>query len=156
VNLPSRSIITLLLVMSLAYLPACQSNGHVRQDGLDNTEFMDAWQTYTRCIASSDLSATQQDSFRLRTISQGDIGSAQYKPQSAHTRLAVDLKAMSASCTLHAGDIAATSGRDETARDLFNVVLDEYSGPLYAYYAEQARARLIKLGTGLQASLRNF
>lgn len=75
-------------------------------------------------------------------------------PKLPNPRLAVDLKAMAASCTLHAGDIAAISGRSDTARDMFIAVLSEHSEPLYAYYAEQARTRLIKLEAELQASLR--
>jgi hypothetical protein len=155
-SLSSRSVTTLVLILSLACLAACQGKGNVRQEGLDNAEFMDAWQTYTRCISSSDLNTTQLDSLRLRTISQVETGSPPFKAHVTNSRLAVDLRAMSASCTLHAGDIAAISGRDDTARDMFNAVLDEYSAPLYAYYAEQARARLVRLGTGLQASLPQF
>jgi hypothetical protein len=62
------------------------------------------------------------------------------------TRLAVDPKAMSASCTLHAGNIAAMSGRSDIAREMFNTVLREHAQSIYAYYAQQARTRLIELG----------
>ena len=153
-NLSSRSVAVLLLITFLVYLPACQINGTLRQEGLDNAAFMNVWQTYTRCVSSSDLNSTQQDSLQLRTLSHAQDGSDGVKWTLAHLRLAVDLKAMAASCTLHAGDIAATSGRNDTARDMFIAVLNEHSGPLYAYYTEQARTRLIKLEIGLQASLR--
>jgi hypothetical protein len=155
-NLSSRSVTALLLTMSLAYLPACQLNGTLQQESLDNAAFMNLWQTYTRCITSSDFNSTQQDALQLRTLGHSEDGSIGFKSTVGNPRLAVDLKALSASCTLHAGDIAATSGRNDTARDMFIAVLNEHSEPLYAYYAEQARARLIKLEVGLEASLRLF
>jgi hypothetical protein len=154
VDFVSRSCTTLLLVVFLAYLPACQLHKNMAEEGLDNARFMSVWQIYTRCITSSDPHLTQQDSLQLRTAIHGEDGSGGLG-QKQGSRLAVDLKAMSASCTLHAGDIAATSGHSETARDMFMAVLNEHSEPLYAYYAEQARARLSKLGPALQALLQS-
>ena len=153
-TLSSKSIRAILLTMLLADLPACQMDVNLRQEGLDNAEFMNMWQTYTRCVTSFDLDSTQQDSFHLRTMTYIGDRSGESKPH--FRRIAVDVKAMSASCTLHAGDIAVTNGRNDTARDMFNAVLNEHAEPLYGYYIEQARARLIKLGTGLQASLRQL
>jgi hypothetical protein len=153
-SLSSKSVTALLLVLFLAYLPGCQLNGDLRQEGLDNAAFMSMWQIYTRCVTSSDLHSTQQDSSQLRTLSHAEEGSVGMNSKLPNPRLAVDLKAMAASCTLHAGDIAAISGRSDTARDMFIAVLSEHSEPLYAYYAEQARTRLIKLEAELQASLR--
>ena len=152
----SRPATTLLLVVFLVYLPACQLGKDLRQEPLDNEQFMSVWQTYTRCVSSSDLHSTQRDSLQLRTMSHVENGTGELSLRPPNTRLAVDLKAMSASCTLHAGDIAATSGLNDAARDMFIAVLNEHSEPLYAYYAKQARARLSKLDTGLQASLRLF
>ena len=155
-NPSSRPATTLLLAVFLAYLPACHLSQNSKHELLDNEQFMSVWQMYTRCITSSDLHSALRDSLQLRTMSRAENGTGEYKLQPPNTRLAVDLKAMSASCTLHAGDIAATSGLNDTARDMFIAVLDEHSEPLYAYYAEQARTRLSKLGAGLQASLRLF
>jgi hypothetical protein len=152
-NFSSKPVTPLLLAMLLVYLPACQTNGTLRQEGLDNAAFMKVWQIYTHCVTSSNLSSAQEDSLQLRTLSHTQDGSTGLKSAAASPRLAVDLKAMAASCTLHAGDIAATSGRNDKARDMFLAVLNEHSEPLYAYYAEQARTRLLKLEIGLQASL---
>lgn len=153
VRLATRAVAAWAFAMSIASLPACQAGGAFNQEASDNTRFMNVWFTYTRCVTSSNLESTQHDSFQLRSI--GRINLEQFDSPLPHlsptTRLAVDLKAMSASCTLHAGDLAATSGRWDTARDMFNAVLREHPEPIYAYYAEQARARLIKLETGLQA-----
>jgi hypothetical protein len=152
-NLSPKPATPLLLALLLVYLPACQTHGTLRQEGLDNAAFMKVWQTYTHCVTSTNLSSTQEDSLQLRTLSHTQDGSIGLKSTAASPRLAVDLKAMAASCTLHAGDIAATSGRNDTARDMFIAVLNEHSEPLYAYYAEQARTRLLRLEIGLQASL---
>jgi hypothetical protein len=156
VNPSLRLATMLLLTVFLVYLPACHLGKNLKHEPFGNEEFMSVWQTYTRCISSSDVHSTLRDSLQLRIMSHAENGTDEFKLQPLNTRLAVDIKAMSASCTLHAGDVAATSGLNDTARDMFIAVLDEHSEPLYAYYAEQARARLHKLGTGLQASLLLF
>lgn len=130
-------------------LTACQLSGNLRQEDLDNTRFMDVWLTYTHCVTSFDLESTQQDSSRLRNMSQTETSPKSELPlanSQTTTRLAVDPKAMSASCTLHAGDIAAMSGRADIAREMFNAVLTEHAQSIYAYYTQQARTRLIELG----------
>ena len=141
---------TVSTIFFLTTLAACQLNENLRQEDLDNTRFMDVWSTYTHCVASLDLESTQQDSSRLRHLSQMEIGPTKFEsslPSSqTTTRLAVDPKAMSASCTLHAGNIAAMSGRSDIAREMFNTVLREHAQSIYAYYAQQARTRLIELG----------
>lgn len=45
-------------------------------------------------------------------------------------RLAVDLTAMSAACTIHSGDVAAIAERIDIAREMFNAVLTEHSQPV--------------------------
>jgi hypothetical protein len=150
VDTQSRFVTAVGLAISVLLLTACQFSEKLRQGDLDNTHFMDVWSIYTHCVTSLDLESTQQDSFRLRTISKTGAGLTKFESSLSNlqttTRLAVDPNAMSASCTLHAGNIAAMSGRNDIAREMFNTVVREHTHSIYDYYAQQARTRLIELG----------
>ncbi|MGA6826512.1 hypothetical protein ACO9S2_02740 [Nitrospira sp. NS4] len=71
------------------------------------------------------------------------------------TRLSVDVRAMAASCSLHAGQVAMGQGRVDLAREAFSEVLtlhtqDETS----SFYLAQAKNFLAEIENGVQISLK--
>ena len=70
------------------------------------------------------------------------------------SRLAVDVHAMAAACSLHAGNLAVSVGEHDLARNEFRQVLENQTQSDYFYYASQARERLSYLDLTLQAALR--
>ncbi|MCP9452176.1 MAG: hypothetical protein NNA23_05780 [Nitrospira sp.] len=70
-------------------------------------------------------------------------------------RLAVDVRAMAAACSLHAGQLALYEGRIEAARELFASVLSyqKTQKDLSPYYANRAKRFLAELDGGIAVSL---
>ncbi|MFO0768084.1 MAG: hypothetical protein U0231_15145 [Nitrospiraceae bacterium] len=94
---------------------------------------MDLWGTYTHCLATDQFLTANLDSTKLRGVSAN--ASAQttlelsFRLPCASTwnesspRLAVDLHAMAASCSLHTGTLAASVGEFDVARAQFRQVV---------------------------------
>lgn len=152
-----------LLVMAL-FAVGCQSNPALTPVRYDNVRFMDVWSTYTHCLSAEDSQLALQDSTKLRDVSRAQTtrssldtilpaGLKNMVSQPA-SRLAVDVHAMAASCSLHAGNLAMSSGDLDVARNQFREVLHGHAESDYAYYTTQARERLTQLELTLQAALR--
>ncbi|MFZ1558058.1 MAG: hypothetical protein WAT38_17930, partial [Nitrospira sp.] len=104
------------------------------------------------------------DSHKLREVSQAQAFRAPLenflptKLKSMVTqpasRLAVDVHAMAAACSLHAGNLAVSVGEHDLARNEFRLVLENQTQSDYSYYTSQARERLSYLDLTLQAALR--
>lgn len=153
----------LLLVMVLLAV-GCQSNQVVTSVRYDNVRFMDVWSTYTHCLSAEETRVALQDSTKLRDVSRAQTprspletllpaGLKNMVSQPA-SRLAVDVHAMAASCSLHAGNLAMSAGEFDVARSQFREVLHGHAESDYAYYTTQARERLTQLELTLQAALR--
>jgi hypothetical protein len=120
---------------------------------LDNTAFMQLWETYRHCKAGSDVDAMQEDAQQLTRAALLQEQPALNPPfplpefvkrvvvQTA-PRLAADPKAMAASCALSTGHVALRMERLELATGLFRGVLRNHPQPDYAFYADQARLGL--------------
>jgi ABC-type Fe3+-hydroxamate transport system substrate-binding protein len=140
----------LSIVSVLVVLAGCQTTQPVaKSTALENTAFMRLWTTYSECRSSTDLdamraAARQLNQAAITTTSDRDfvlplpkqIERLVSKPP---TRLAVDPKAMAASCTLHTGHAALNAGRNDVAAEMFRLVMDGHPQTEYAYYVEQAR-----------------
>ena len=59
------------------------------------------------------------------------------------SRLSVDPLAMTATCALHAGDVAWRAGRPTLASELYSLVVRRFQEPAYLYYVNAARASLV-------------
>jgi len=152
-----------VVLISLAAV-GCQSSPVNTSVRYDNVSFMDVWSTYTRCLSTVDSQSAALYSAKLYSVSQTQTNRsplenflpAQFKnvitPPSS--RLAVDVQAMAASCSLHTGTLALRAGEPDLARNQFIQVLNSHTQSDYSYYAAQARARLSELELTLQASLR--
>ena len=151
-----------VVVISLAAV-GCQSSPINTSVRYDNVRFMDVWSTYTQCLSSGDTQSAALYSAKLHDVSQRQANQspwenflpAQLKNVIAQpsSRLAVDVHAMAASCSLHTGTLALTAGEHDLARNQFTQILNSHTQSDYSYYAAQARERLSHLELALQASL---
>ena len=158
-----RAGIFAILVASLS-LVGCQSNPATTSVRYDNVRFMDVWSTYTHCLSSDQTQSALLDSHKLREVSQSqalrspldDFLPTKLKSMVTQpaARLAVDVHAMAAACSLHAGNLAVAVGEHDLARNEFRQVLENQTQSDYSYYASQARERLSYLDLTLQAALR--
>ena len=156
-----RQIILLLAALTAV---GCQSNPAVTSVRYDNVRFMDVWSTYTHCLSAEDSQVALQDSTKLRVVSRAQTTrstldtilptSLKNMVSQPSSRLAVDVHAMAASCSLHAGNLAMSAGELDVARSQFREVLQGHAESDYAYYTAQARERLTQLELTLQAALR--
>ena len=112
---------------------------------------MDLWNTYTHCRTSHDAEAILIDALRLNQASR----TAQLelprllqpvKPlvSDPPNRLAVDPKAMAASCTLRAGQAATAIGWNDLAVALYQSLLHD-SDSNESYYVRQAHEELAEV-----------
>lgn len=153
-------------VLGLALLiSGCQTGTPLKTVGLDNPGFMNLWGTYTRCKSTSDLGETQQAMGKLTTaalVGQEHDGFVLPIPQQLErfvatpaSRLAVDVHAMAASCSLHAGQVAFSSGRIDLARvAVASVITLHKENQEPTYYLAQAHKLLAEMDNGVQISLR--
>ena len=152
-----------ILVAALSVV-GCQSNPATTSVRYDNVRFMDVWSTYTHCLSSDQTQSALLDSHKLREVSQSqalrspldDFLPTKLKSMVTQpaARLAVDVHAMAAACSLHAGNLAVADGEHDLARNEFRQVLENQTQSDYSYYASQARERLSYLDLTLQAALR--
>lgn len=158
-NLSISSLLCMVLVIS-----GCQTSTSLKTTGLDNPGFMNLWGTYTHCKSTSDLDETQQAMGTLTTAAlagQGHDGFVLPMPQQLEqfvttpaNRLAVDVHAMAASCSLHAGQVAFSSGRIDLAREaLAGVITLHKENQEPTYYLAQAHKLLAEMENGVQISL---
>ncbi|WP_155970489.1 hypothetical protein [Nitrospira japonica] len=143
----------ILLGLSVLTLTGCQTQNHVK-DG-EGTSFSALWKTYSHCNTGDTLDQMSHDAQILRTAAShsrsldGFVIPLPIKIErlvsAPSARLAVDVKAMAASCSLRAGQAAAQVGHIEMARSLFESVLEYRPQAEYAYYSLQAKAALLNL-----------
>ena len=123
---------------------------------------MSLWQTYNDCKVASDLIQASSGLEKLSAATQAQEGYRGFvlplpSPleqfvASQPNRLAVDVRAMTASCSLHTGQLALHHGRIDMARNAFSTVLtlEEEVSP---YYAMQAKKFLTELEQGIDLAL---
>lgn len=138
--------------------PAHQSPSH-------ETSFSELWDTYRHCQKSEDAHAMKVDALRLDQTVQKmtDEGKSPLIPDELEqlvldrpTRLAVDPKAMAASCALLAGYQARATGEPQLAAEMFGHILSNYSITRYRYYVVQAYHALKGIAGGEQFLPKQF
>ena len=146
----------LTLALSVSFLIAgCQSAKPLAQSGVEKVGFMSLWETYSHCQKSSDVEELIQDAVTLsKATYQGSLrqptpiplpGSLGQLVSTPSPRLAVDVKAMSAACSVRAGQAAATVEKFDRAREVLEPIFSYRPQSEYHYYALQARAILSKI-----------
>lgn len=142
----------------------CQSSPAVKQTGADNASFMSLWKTYSHCQDIQDVDLLKQDAIDLhiaaRASSAGEgfvlplPGKLQEYVTTPRSRYAVDVKAMSAACSLRAGQAALEIHRFDVAEELLQEVLAYAPQSEYAYYSLQARTLLSEIPPSIQVTRR--
>ena len=163
-NLLSKTIKLLSILLCVWAFIGCQSfqPKHSGELALKNHDFLDLWESYNSCLTSRDLNSIRESLLALdaapRPISLEDspIPVPKFlKNLSTHrsSRLAVDPRAMSASCSIHLAETAKQSNDWNTALLTLKEVLKDYPEARYTYYTTKAQMALEQFHTTLPASL---
>lgn len=125
------AVLGLIVLMSVVSLYGCHTSWLVdaSEPVVDNTRFMDTWETYRHCSASSEPDEIRLDLQELNSVAQ--VATLQSEPsvhlpaairswmEALPSRLAVDPKAMAVACALHGARVAQLAGRTELSVELF-------------------------------------
>lgn len=124
---------------------------------IDNGSFMSLWTTYSQCQATTDLdqlreaASTLTDAANLSLAQESFVlplpGKVEQFVSAPAARVAVDVKAMAAACSLRAGSAAVVAGKIAIAKDLLKTILNYQPESEYNYYVIQAKALLSELET---------
>ena len=145
------------LVAALAILTVgCQSAQPMKQQSqAENGSFMGLWTVYSHCQTAKEFEELKHDAVVLnasakRTVSSDGFvlplpGKLERLVTTPSARLAVDVKAMSAACSLRAGQAAVEARRYDVAKDLLHGVLENNPQGEYAFYVLQAKAILSEI-----------
>lgn len=153
----------LIIVLLAGLAVGCQSSQSLKQPG-EKGSFMGLWSVYSHCQSAKDVEELTHDAVVLstsakRTVSSDGFvlplpGKLERLVTTPSARLAVDVKAMSAACSLRAGQAAVEARRFDVAKDLLKGILDYHPQADYAFYALQAKALLSEIEPeALQVSL---
>ena len=145
----------LILVSIVVSVAGLQTGQPTQAAPIDNGSFMSLWSTYSHCQAASDLDQLKEDAVTLTNTANRSLTEEAFvlplpeklekfvSPPAA--RVAVDVKAMAAACSLRAGSAAVEAGKLQVAKDLLQTILSYQPQSEYAYYALQAKALLSEL-----------
>lgn len=149
----------LILVSILISVAGCQTGQPVKTAYIDNGSFMSLWGTYSHCQATTDIDQLREDALTLthaanRSLTQEAFvlplpGKLEKFVSTPAARLAVDVKAMAAACSLRAGSAAVEAGKLDVAKNLLQTVLSYQPQAEYAYYTLQAKTLLSELETNI-------
>lgn len=145
-----------LLLVSLTLLSiGCQSGQPVRQPGGDNGSFMNLWSVYSHCQNAKEFEELKHDASVLNTSAKRTVsgdgfvlplpGKLERLVTTPSARLAVDVKAMSAACSLRTAQAAVEARRFEAAREILHGILEYNPQADYAFYTTQAKALLSEI-----------
>jgi hypothetical protein len=153
------------LIATLTFLAiGCQSAQPLKQSAADNGSFMGLWNVYSNCQTTTDFEQMNQDAFVLSTSAKRSIardsfvlplpGKLERFVSTPSARLAVDVKAMSAACSLRAGQAAVVAHRYDVAKELLQSILEYRPQSDYDFYILQAKALLSEIDSAsVQVSL---
>lgn len=143
----------------LILITGCQSTPLLGWSERDQgtVSVMALWKTYEHCRATGNADAKQSDARDLASaarqanvIEPSPIPLPALLQRHVHEtapRYSVDPQALSASCSLEAGNAALRVGHHADAADLFQFVLATYPEAEYEYYTRQARRGLQQIET---------
>jgi hypothetical protein len=147
----------IMLVGILVSVAGLLTGQPVQASAIDNGSFMSLWTTYSQCQGTTDLNQLREAASTLteaanRSLMQESFvlplpGKLEQFVAAPATRIAVDVKAMAAACSLRAGSAAVVAGKIAIAKDLLQTILNYQPQSEYAYYAVQAKALLSELET---------
>jgi hypothetical protein len=153
-------LVTIFLVVS----SGCQHKP-TDQPASHEASFGELWDTYRHCQKSQDPHAMKVDALHLDQTVQKltDDKKTPLIPDQLEqlmldrpTRLAVDPRAMAASCALLAGYQARVVGESQLAAEMFSHILSNYPITRYRYYVVQAYHALKGIAGGEQFLPKQF
>jgi hypothetical protein len=159
------TIVNLLLAgVFSVILGGCQGFQPMTQGELamEDQDFLGIWDAYKHCMAGSDIQEMHANLYVLdsapKPISLDDspIPVPRFlKKLSAarNSRLAVDPRAMAASCSIHLAEVAQHSADWDTAFHTFQSILKNYPEPQYAFYVTKANQAIEQFSSVRPASL---
>lgn len=153
-------IVTLLLIVFIG----CQaiqpkSSGEL---AMEDQEFLGIWDAYNQCVDGSDIQRMQANLSVLasapKPISLDDSpipvpAFLKNLSTARGSRLAVDPRAMAASCSIHLAEVAQLSSDWPTALRTFQEIIKKYPEPQYAFYVSKANQALEQVTTVRPVSL---
>ena len=147
----------MMLVGILVSVAGLFTGQPVQASTIDNGSFMSLWTTYSQCQATTDINQLREAASILinaanRSLTQESFvlplpGKLEQFVSAPAARVAVDVKAMAAACSLRAGSAAVAAGNIDVAKNLLKTILNYQPQSEYAYYALQAKSLLSELET---------
>ena len=145
-----------LAFLTLSFgVAGCQSGLPMKQPPIDSGSFMSFWNTYSHCKSADDFEQLKHDAVVLGTAAKQSPsqdtfllalpGGLERFVAMPPPRLAVDIKAMSAACSLRAGESAVGAEQFDVAKRLLQEIFQYQPQSDYAFYSLQARAILAEL-----------
>jgi len=159
-----RNSIGLALCLITLNFVGCQSL-EVKNPGelaIENHAFISLWDTYNHCLTGSNTQEMQRNLEILHSapkpisLDDSPIPVPKFLKKLSSTRnsrLAVDPRAMAASCSIHLGEIAHQSADWNTALRTFQTIVENYPEPRYAFYVSKATQAIEKFSSVLPVSL---
>ncbi len=129
---------------------------------MEDQHFLDTWDAYNYCMEGSDIQQMLANLQLLdsapKPISLDDspipIPLFLKKLSSARSsRLAVDPRAMAASCSIHLAEVAQQSADSYTALLTLQSIIKNYPEPQYAFYVTKANQAIEQFSSVRPASL---
>lgn len=156
--------VPLSLVGGMLLLVGCQGTLVSKPTEFDNSQFMSLWETYSSCRTAADLREASSGMHRLseaaasKSNGEGQDGFVLPLPSqlerlvsSPPSRLAVDVQAMTAACSIRTGELALHEGSVDVARSAFSSVLT-LGDNVSPYYIRLATRFLTELEQGVAVS----
>jgi len=129
---------------------------------MEDQDFMGIWDAYNHCMTEYDIQQMQANLHVLdsapKPISLNDSPIPVPKflkklSSSRKSRLAVDPRAMAASCSIHLAEVAQQSADWHTALRTFHSIIKNYPEPQYAFYVTKANQAMEQFSSVRPASL---
>ena len=148
-----------ILVGILISVAGVQTSQPVQAAAIDNGSFMSLWRTYSHCQATTNIDQLRENALALTSAANRSLtedafvlplpGKLEKLVSTPVARVAVDVKAMAAACSLRASSAAVEAGKLDMAKDLLHSILSYQPQSEYAYYALQAKALLSEIETNV-------
>lgn len=146
---------------ALFLLVGCQSLQPSTQGELNLQEgdFVGLWDAYNFCMVGQDVSEIRINLSILQaapkpiSLNESPIPVPKFIRQLTSlrsSRLAVDPRAMAASCSIHLAEVAQYSHDWESAYRVLETMATEFPEPQYAYYVTRANETLEQLNSSIR------
>lgn len=165
-NPPDKKNLIRLFALGLITLSfvGCQSL-QVKDPGeqaIPNHAFISLWDTYNHCLTGSNTQEMQRNLQILHSapkpisLDDSPIPIPKFIKKLSSTRnsrLAVDPRAMAASCSIQLAKVARQSADWDTSLRTWQSILDNYPEPQYAFYVSEATQAIQQFSSALPVSL---